>query len=229
MEEQNIATIEASLAEAKQAAEDAGGEDEALNTKVTEIETSLTEAKTEAELQDDPVKKELEKVKKKGLTKLERLKFTKDKINQQIVDEEKEAGIESEENDDDKPVTKGELKEIQKGKDKKKALDLADKIEVESERDLTKHYLENKIVPSGNPEEDVKNARALVNSLKNSQIATELDRKNNPSDHSSGNGAPAHIEEVFEPTPDEQEIMKHYGLSEDDVKKARKKSQEEQG
>jgi len=126
--------------------------------------------------------------------------------------------------DDDTPVTVGMLDKLNKEKSKKTALDLAESIKDETERELAKHYIQNRIVPSGNPEEDVKLARAAINSLKNAQIAEELARKgNNGKPFAPSN--PAKHETVFTPTPEETVFMSApYNMTKDEVIKARQKT-----
>lgn len=160
-------------------------------------EEVVVPATTEIVLEQDPLKTELEKVQRKGKTKAEKLIYTKNRIEQQL----KELGIEEEELDDDdsKPVTVGMLKKIQTQTGTKTALDLADDIPNEVERELTKHYLENRITPSGNAQEDFETAQTLVNAKKNTQVIEEVLRKPQARTQSSGNGAPAKIA-----TPEEE-------------------------
>ena len=222
---EEIAKIEASLAEAKTNAEEAGGSDDALNSIVADLEIQLSEAKTS----QDPIKKELDKVKDKKLSKEERLRFAKKKIDEQLSELDKENGITADVGEDDnEPLTVGKFKQMQKEQGKKNALELAEAIEDEDERELTKHYLNNRIVPSGNAEDDVKLARAAVNSLKNAQIAEELARKGGNKGKSSAPGNPARHEAQFEPTDEERVFMSPpYNLKKEDVLKARQAQEEE--
>lgn len=190
-----------------------------------EAEKADAEAKTAETASQEALKKELEKVNKGKFTKRERLEFEKRKIDDQLSKIDEEEGISSVE--DDTPVTVGMLDKLNKEKSKKTSLDLAENIEDETERELAKHYLQNRIVPSGNPEEDLKMARATINSLKNAQIAEELSRKQNPK---KGNapGNPAKHEAEFVPTPEESIFMSTpYNMSKNDVIKARQKSQQQ--
>lgn len=209
--------------------------------KAADAKASADKAKAEAEakakaeaeakaLQDDPVKKELEKVKKDKLTKKERLEHAKKKIEGQLADLEKEEkGVPSETIDEDEPLTVGKLKELQKGESKKTALELADAIEDENERQLAKHYLETRIIPSGNPEEDVRLARAAVNAVKNARIAEEALRKGKSRSVPSAPGAPARNDPVFTPTPQEAVFMgPPYNLTKDDIIAARQRIEAKQ-
>lgn len=154
----------------------------------------------------NPVKKELDKIKSKP-TQREKILHRKSILDAELakLDEEdggdESAGDESEEDDDDKPLTVGQFKKMQKDEAKKSALVLADEIEDEDDRELVKHYLKTRVVPSGNPAEDLKFARGAVSSLKNTQIAEELVRKGKGNSGGRGSGAPRKgDDERFEPT-----------------------------
>lgn len=161
-----------------------------------EAEEVVVPAATEIVPEQDPLKIELDKVQRKGKTKAEKLLYTKNRIDQQL----KELGIEEEEadDDDDKTVTVGMLKKIQAQSSTKSALELADGIPNEVERELTKNYLENRITPSGNAQEDFETAQILVNAKKNTQIIEEVLRKPQSRTQSSGNGAPAKVADPVE-------------------------------
>lgn len=181
-----------------------------------------TEEKVHEEVPlQDPVKKELEKVtgaKLNKLTPAERLIFEKKKIDDQLRALGHVETDSPNDEDDDKPITRGELKEIERNRSVDTALEMAEEIENEDERSLTKLYIETKIKPSGNPTEDYRIARALVNSVKNSQIATEIARKTSPQRHVSGAGSPARTEEVFEPTSEELTFMRPpYNLTKEEI------------
>lgn len=219
MDKQKIATLEASLADAKMKAEEAGGSDESLNNAVEEAEKALTEAKSSS--QDDPLKKEVEKIENGKFTKKDRLLHAKKKIDEQLLELDSE-GIPLDE-DKNKPVTVGMLEDIEKKKSQKTALILADDIEDENERTLTKYNLENVIRPSGDPKKDLSAARAIVNSLKNTQIVEEIERKKNGKDNPTLPGAPRkNPGDVFEPTAQERVFMNPpYSLTKEDILKAR--------
>ncbi len=134
------------------------------------------------------LKTELEKVQRKGRTKAEKLLYTKKRVEEQL----KELGIEeeSDEDEDDQPVTLGMLKKLQAETAVKSALELADDITNDTERELVKWNLENRIKSTGNPQEDYKLARTLVNAIKNSQVIEEQTRKPETKSYSSASGAP---------------------------------------
>mgnify|MGYP001571680714 FL=1 len=190
-----------------------------------ELEKADAEAKAAEAASQEALKKELEKANKGKFTKRERLEFEKKKIEEQL-DKVNEAEGHTPPIDDDTPVTVGMLDKLKREQGKKTALELAEKIEDETERELAKHYIQSRIVPSGNAEEDLKLARAAINSIKNAQIAEELARKGSPN-KGAGSSQPAKHEAVFTPTPEESVFMNSpYNLSKDDVLKARKKALE---
>lgn len=184
----------------------------------------------EADEQKDPVKQELEKVKSRKISKKDRLIFQRKKIDEQLA-EEGEDGDPVIPADDSEPMTVGKYNELKKVEAKKTAMELAEDITDESERELTKHYLEDRIVPSGNSEADLSLARGMVNAVKNSQVVEEIKRGTKPV-ISGGNapGSPARKSNgVFEPTAEEQVFMQPpYNLSEDQIKKARKEAEANQ-
>lgn len=173
--------------------------------------------------EQDPLKTELEKVQNKGKSKVEKLIYTKKRINDQL----KDLGIEDEEDTDDedsKPVTMATLKKFQAEAASKTALQLADEIPNETERELTKHYLQNTIRSTGDPKQDLDLARGLVNAVKNRQIIEETNRKPESSNRSSGAGAPAKREQKEDFTPEELGYMKPpFSLTKEQVIAARPK------
>lgn len=218
MEQKEIATMEASLAEAKQKAEAAGGTDENLNAAVEAAEKGLADAQA---LLQDPAKKELDKIKeKKQFTRKERLEFEQRKIQEQLDN------LEGKPVDKNAPVTVGMLEEREKEKQKNEAIDIAEKIEDETERELVIHQLET-VITGGTSEERVKVARGYVNSIRNAQIAEEMNRQKNPKPGSPP-GAPPKRGDTFEPTPEEAVFMSQpYNLTKEDILKARKKEEKE--
>lgn len=190
------------------------------NTSPVEV----TEQKDAQAPSQDPIKQELDKVKGQERSKLEQaeynLKKNVERLKQLGGDPTSILGS-AEETEDDKPLTIGEFKRLKQQEAQATALQMADGIQDESERELTKHYIATRIVPSGNPEEDLKFARAAVNSVKNSQIAEEMARKGTAKTHSSGTSAPEKGTEAFTPTEAEASMMRSFGLSEKDILKAR--------
>lgn len=153
----------------------------------------------EAAPSQDPVKVELEREQKKNVrSEAEKAAFSLRKNAERAkelgLNPEEILGIEKKELSPDSPVTVAMLEQIEKDREHKSALQLADNIPDENERELTKTYLKNRIVPSGNAQEDLRLARGLVNSVKTRQILEEQERKTTASSHSSGPGAPAKFE-----------------------------------
>lgn len=152
----------------------------------------------------------------KHFTKRERLEHQREKI-------EAELNSLDQGDDDSRPLTVGEFKKMQQQLAKATALELADSIGDEDEREEVKTILESRLVPSGNADADLKEARAIANARKNAQLAEESLRKQAPKRDSSGSGAPKKgSEEVFEPTPAELNMMQGFGLTKEDVLTARK-------
>lgn len=187
-------------------------------------------AKAEADaiaLSQDPLKKERERIEKKGegRTHKEKLLFSKKKIDEELAKLNEDEGVTETDLDvdDAKPLTVGDLKKFRREEAKHTALQMADDIDDEDERELTKHHLSHTIKPSGNPTEDLKNARTLVNSTKNQQIIEDVNRKRDPKNHASGAGAGAKkTDDVFTPTAEELSFMRNFGLTEKDILNARK-------
>jgi len=173
----------------------------------------------------DPVAKERERIEKKQFTRIERLEFEKRKIEEQLQEEYKKEG-KAPATPKDTLVTVEMLEKMQKDQARKTALELADAIEDENERTVVKHYLDTRVVPSGNPQEDLKFARAAVNSLRNAQIAEETARKTNGKSHPSGSGVPARPQEdVVEFTAEELVFLgPPYNLTKDQVIASRPKA-----
>jgi hypothetical protein len=192
-----------------------------------EVVPTATKEKTDTESdnesdEQDLLKTELDKVQSKGRTKVEKLQYTKKRIDEQL----KELGVqdEPEEDEDDKPLTRGEFKKLQAQTATKTALDLADGVTSITERELLKYHLENTIRSTGNPQEDFKLAQGLVNSVKNSQILEETLRKPNATTHTSGSGAPAKKTQQVEFTDEELKFMRApFNLTKEEVIAARPK------
>ncbi len=113
------------------------------------------------------------------------------------------------------------LKKIQQENASKTALQQADEITNEVERELVKHHLQNTIRSTGVPAEDLKLARALVNAVKNTKIIEETTRKVEPKSHSNSSSVDAKVEKEVTLTIDEQQLMKVGGLTLKEVVDAR--------
>lgn len=177
--------------------------------EITQAENTGTAPETiTTEPSQDPIQQELAKEKGKtaGKTEAEKatfaLQMNAKKAAELGVDVSEVLGIKPQPMAPagDTVVTVAMLEEIEKGKAQKTALTLADEIADEHERELTKIYLQTRIVPSGNASEDLRLAQTLVNSVKTRQTLEEQARAGQPRTHVSGAGAPARL------TPKEPEL-----------------------
>lgn len=195
----------------------------------TEVET---EFETKVETEQDPLKTELERVQKVSkYTEKEKaehtLKSTAKRLEELGGDPTDILGIKREEieSDDDKPLTIGAYRKIQKASAIKTATDLAEEIQNETERELVKYHLDNTIKSTGIPSEDLKLARALVNAVKNTQVIEEINRKTVAKTHSNGSGVDAKQETEVKGdlTPDEMKFMgKPFNMTKEAILKLRK-------
>lgn len=162
------------------------------------------EAKAKAEADAKVKADEALKNKNRERTRLEKLRYTKASIDAQIAEEESKNGIIIDEEDDDKLLTKGDLKRIERENAKNTALNMANDLEDESERSEVTELLQTRILPSGNPQKDLDLALSAVRSEKNKQLAAEASRRRgNSAQRSSGTGAPQREEDQFVPTENE--------------------------
>lgn len=175
-------------------------------------ETNRTEGRTEAEKAAFSLKKNLERAKELGVDVNEVLGIQAPVTAPTTLEK-------------DTPLTVGMYEEMQKAQGQKTALELAQNIPDQNERDLVITYLKTRIVPSGDAQEDVRFARLAVNSIKNGQIAEELGRKTTPATHVSSSGAPLTTTETEpELTALEQQFTKQpFNMSVADIVKLRPK------
>jgi hypothetical protein len=131
--------------------------------------------------------------------------------------------------EDEKPVTVGMLRDIQKKDAQKTALQLADSIEDEDDKAQVKEYLSKRIVPSGDAEADFRLAFGAVRSSKNKQILEEVNRRSQPRVTAAGGSRPAQTETDFVPTPEEARMMQRpYSLTKEKIIAARRRAEENQ-
>ena len=178
------------------------------------------DADAKALADQDPLKTELDKVQGQKRTKLEKLQYRKKLIDEQL----KDMGVDDEPvvEDDEQPLTRGEFKKMQAQEAQKTALQIADEIPNQTERELVKYHLENTIRSTGNPQQDLSLARSIVNDAKNRQILEEQQRKGQASSQSSGSGAPVRNEAPTELTVEELGMMKPpFNLTKEQVIAAR--------
>lgn len=145
-----------------------------------ERETKRSEGRTEAEKAAFSLKKNAERAKELGIDPAEVLGFSQAKPTAPVLDK-------------DAPLTVGMYEQMQKNQGQKTAIQIAESITDLHERELTIKYLQTRIVPSGDPEDDVRFARQAVNSVKNGQIVEELSRATTPRTYGSGAGAPPNM------------------------------------
>lgn len=195
---------------------------EEIEKKPLPSEGDAQEETVEVSTEQDPLKSELEKVQKQGgRSKKDKLLYSKKRIEEQLAD----LGEDPDElSEDDKPVTVGMLKKMQTETAIKTALDLADDITDETERELTKYHLENTIRPTGDPKRDLELAQVHVNAVKNRQIMEETTRKGEPRKtafNGGGNPKDGKIEEEL--TAQELSFMRPpFNLSKEQILAARK-------
>jgi len=126
---------------------------------------------------------------------------------------------------DDAPATIGAVKNLLAEKAKDTAFELADEIEDEHVRELTKLNLK-RIIPSGDPREDLRLARLAAESAKNAKVLEEVGRAGRPRTHVSAAGAPAATTETeVELTAPEREFLKPpFNLTKEAIIAARPKA-----
>lgn len=212
-------------------------EEIAANEAATAAAEAEAKAKADAEAvpSQDNVKVELDKVRKDARTEAEKAEFSLKKNAERLKalggDPSKVLGLQDNpESDDDKPITRREFLEMQRTEATKTALQLAEELANDDERELVKHYLQTRVVPTGNAQDDFKFALSAVSAVKNGQIAEELARKTAPKAFSSAISSPApQTNAVFTPTEEEQVFMRPpFNMTQDDVIKARKEQESQQ-
>ena len=179
-----------------------GENDIVPQTPEEKVDNPIVE-KPQEEQDIDYYKSELEKV-TKSMTDLE-----KDNARLGFLLRKKEEPDE-ELDEEDKPVTKGELKKIisqttrqtLEGQYEATITKLASSKE---EADLIRHYLHNSVVLSGNVEEDVDNAYTLANKGKTKQVLSELKRSKS-SEGGLGTGAGQRMPSKKFPQPKWEDI-----------------------
>lgn len=106
------------------------------------------------------------------------------------------------------------------------ALQMAEKIVDTDTKDKVREYLQGRIVPSGNPEQDFRDALGLASSGKNKQIIEEISRYTVPRVVVSGGEIPSKTSEEFIPTDEERVFMAPpYNMSKEKIIEVRKKEQ----
>lgn len=200
---------------------------ESTSTPEPVVEPVTTEEAT------DPLKVELERVKSKK-TPQEKAKdslfFNAEQAKKLGLDPAEILGIKPKEEiveEDDKPVTRKELEELlfksRQDTAIKSSVELANEISDEAERELTLFHINNTIKSTGDPKEDLKLARALTNSVRNSQIIEEASRKPIAKTHSSATSGNTNTSEpTVVLTAEEQAYLATGLVTKDEILIARK-------
>ena len=205
-----------------------------LTSEEAQVETKVeVETETKVDTEQDPLKTELERVQNKSkYSEKEKAEHSLKKNAERL----KELGgdptdilgikVETPNEDDDTPLTIGTWRKMQQETTAKTALQSADEIQNETERELVKYHLQNTIKSTGIPSEDLKLARALVNAVKNTQIIEETTRKTPAKTHSNSSGVDGKQEKEVIYTPDELAFMKPpFNASPADIMAAREGKQ----
>lgn len=181
-----------------------------------EAPSQESKGKTEAEKAAFSLKKNAARAKELGLDPMEILGH-KTHIETSVED------------GDDKPVTVGMLRSIQKQDAQKTALQMAEDIADEDTKNAVKEALQTRVTPTGNAEDDFRFALGAISAPKNKAIIEEVNRYVAPKRTASGGSIPAHVEEEFSPTAQEQVFMRPpYNLSKEKIIAARKAAVDKQ-
>jgi len=194
-----------------------------------EIQEEIIDSGTSPEIEQDPLKEELEKV-RTARPEEEKAAYTLQKTAERLVALGKDPAeilgikkVSQDSPDEDAPVTIGMLKRIEQENAHKTALTMADDIASETERELVKYHLQNTIRSTGNPQKDLELASSLVNAVKNKQVIEEIARKTPAKTYSSAGGAAPYKEPEAELTKEELLYMKPpFNLSKEAIIKTRK-------
>lgn len=181
-----------------------------MEKEETEKKEVVPQATPEAPLQD-PVEAELQKEKeRKTYTDKEKaafnLKKNAERAKELGVDPAEVLDLKKDEDEGGDEVPDWYKREKAK-EATKTALQMADELQDQNVRNLVKSYLENRIRPSGNPEDDFRLALGAVSSIKNGQIIEEINRPGGAKKTALGGSAPLKTEPDFTPTPEEAALM----------------------
>lgn len=193
------------------------------STSAQKVEETQTVETVETET-TDPLKAELERVKSKK-TPQEKAReslyhnamaaknlgidITKDEQLKQVFGIKEES---EEVDEDEKPVTRKELEQLlskqQQAAAVRTAQELASEIADETERELTLYHIQNTIKSTGDAKEDIRLARALTNSVRNTKILEEQMRKPEAKTHSSATSiSSTKVENEIVLTPEERTYL----------------------
>lgn len=194
--------------------------DENNQTETPVVPVATNEAPASAPSQtEDHVAAEVKKIESKPKrNRIETLRYNRDRLDKELADEMDKQGIQDE---DSRPLTVGEFKQLRQQEAIETARTLADSIADENERKLTIHHLENTIRPTGDPQTDLALARSLVNAVKNGQLAEESARVVRPRSAVSAPSAPPKQKQNDELTKEELDFQKWTKMSKEQIIAAR--------
>ncbi len=210
--------------EARTAA-DAATDDAALQTAATEAEAEAARLEKEATapLHDQRSERpKSEKIKKRmqilqGDLRAALINEGKDpdEMSDDELAREERAHAENVDDDDSKPLTRGEAKKFGIIKT---AESMANELQNTELRAAVVEELRfiSKDIPA---EQRYQKALSLASSSKNSKVAQEAIRagNRNPQRHGSGGGAPARTDEEFTPTPLERQYMTKFKMTKEEI------------
>lgn len=201
-------TAQHELSAAKKALEEQGGDDESLKTA---LETAEQKAKETKEKADALSQNESQRKTPEQIAKMKRKKAIIERELRdagELSDEDEDDDDSDFDEDPDRPVTFKDLQRIERQKATESALQMAQAIEDGVARDAVKEALK-RIMPSGDPAKDFRDAVSIANRDKNNKILEELGRRVEVSSHQSGSGAPPRKADAeFTPTAEEAKYMK---------------------
>lgn len=190
-------------------------ETETVNENKKPVEDPSQDQRTEKDKVTFNLKRQAERAKEVGVDPAEVLGF-KPRV---------EVPAETED-DDNKPLTRKDLREMQKQDARKSAEQMAQTLTDETERAAVLEELRF-VVPSGDAQADFRRAQSIANAAKNAKIAEEAQRKTGAARTAAGGSSPSNTStEEFEPTEDEAKLMKNFGISKEKVIEARKREAE---
>lgn len=207
--------------EAKAKADEAAGVDPELNKAATDAQALAEDAESKA---TDLSQKFTVQQKDIGKMKAKRADIDKT-LREYGEDDDTDTDEDDDEIDPDKPLTLRDLQRIDAGKAHKTAKELAAAVTDPDERKAIQEALANSINPSlisSNPQRAFAEARAIANGARNTKIIEEANRKGRTQNRASGSGAPAKVDDTFEPTAEEARYMKPpFNMTKEEIAAAR--------
>lgn len=210
--------------EAKTKANEAANVDPELNKAATDAEATATDAESKAA---DLSQKFTTQQKDIGKMKAKRADIDKTLREYGEDDDELAADDDDDEIDPDKPLTLRDLQRIDAGKAHKTAKELAAAVADPDERKAIQDALANSINPTliaSNPQQAFEQARAIANGARNSKIIEEANRRGKGAGgRATGAGAPAKVDDFFEPTVEERHYMRPpFNMTKEEILAARR-------